>query len=101
MAHSLLAASGMAASTNSSAINLGEMINDLEASFRQNLSKLAEWSEQAREVLHDRPGTIVSSLAIAGFMAGALLRRPDNRFQSEGPLRMTPKHSPSIDPIII
>jgi hypothetical protein len=100
MAHGLLGELPMAP-YSSEQLNLGELINDLEANLRQNLSKLSEWREQAREILDERPGAIVSSLAIAGFMAGALLRRPDGRLQAQGPLRLTPKHSPSLDPLII
>jgi hypothetical protein len=89
------------APSSSERLNLGELINDLEANLRQSLSKFSEWREQAREILDERPGAIVSSLAIAGFLAGALLRHPDERLQAQGPLNLTPKHSPSLDPLII
>jgi hypothetical protein len=91
---------GATSSSSGSTINLGEMINDLEASFRQNMTKLTEWADQAREVIHEKPGAIVSSLAIAGFMTGALIRKPDP-IASTGPLKMAPKHHPALDPLII
>ncbi len=42
---------------------------------------LGEWGEQARTILEDRPGVIVASVSIAGFMSGLLLRQ--NNFKGE------------------
>ncbi len=100
MARSLLALVSMANTTQGNSINIGDMINDLEATFRQSMTKLGEWSEQAREVLHERPGTITSSLAIAGFLAGALLRNPE-KIQPAAPLKFAPRHNAALDPVII
>jgi hypothetical protein len=55
--------------------HFGDMINEIEDSVRESFSKLNSWADQARTVLDEKPGAIISSLAIAGFMAGALIRR--------------------------
>lgn len=51
------------------------MINEIEDSVRDSFTQLNSWADHARTLLDEKPGAIISSLAIAGFMAGALLRR--------------------------
>ncbi|MCM2279933.1 MAG: hypothetical protein NDJ89_17805 [Oligoflexia bacterium] len=55
--------------------NLEQIFGEAEQRFRKGLSSLADWSEQARGVIQDRPGTLTASLAIVGFMAGLVTRK--------------------------
>lgn len=73
MAYGLLFAPLM--ETSNRRPNLEEIFSDAEERFRSGLSTLSDWSEQARSVVQDRPGVLVASLAIAGFMTGLLFRR--------------------------
>ena len=51
------------------------MFTEAEQTLRKGLETLTEWSDQARDVLENRPGVILASLSIAGFMTGVLLRQ--------------------------
>jgi hypothetical protein len=77
--------------------HFGDMINEVEDSVRESLRKLNDWADQARTVLDEKPSTIVSSLAVAGFMAGALLRRGNYGLSN---LRQLGRGK-SVDPLLI
>ena len=56
-------------------MNLEQILGQAEETFRQSLDTLNNWSDQARDILQNRPGVVLASLSIAGFMTGLLLRR--------------------------
>ncbi|MDR3606542.1 MAG: hypothetical protein P4M08_04075 [Oligoflexia bacterium] len=58
-----------------------QVFGDAENALRRGLLALGEWGEQARTILEERPGVIVASVSIAGFMTGLLLRQ--NGFKRE------------------
>jgi hypothetical protein len=67
---------------SSTQTHFGDIINEIEDSVRDNLQRLNDWADQARDLLDEKPSTLISSLAIAGFMTGALLRKGDYRLSS-------------------
>jgi hypothetical protein len=52
-----------------------KLLGDAEATFRRGLETLTQWSDQARGILHTSPGSLLTALAVSGFMTGAMLRR--------------------------
>lgn len=70
-----------------------EILGEAEQSFRQGMQTLADWGDQARHILQNRPGVVLASVSIAGFMTGLLLRQG----------RITSKNSPklSADPMVM
>lgn len=58
-----------------SAPSLEEMLNEAEDSLLKTVQTLTHWSERARNILQDRPGVVLASVSVAGFMTGVLLRQ--------------------------
>jgi hypothetical protein len=52
-----------------------KMLGDAEQTFRRGLETLTQWSDQARGILHTNPGSLLTAVAVSGFMTGAMLRR--------------------------
>jgi hypothetical protein len=52
-----------------------QMLGEAENTLSQGLQTLHEWGNQARQILNDRPGAVLASVSIAGFMTGLLLRQ--------------------------
>jgi hypothetical protein len=52
-----------------------EIIGEAEQSFRQGMQTLSDWGDQARHIIKNRPGVVLASVSIAGFMTGLLLRQ--------------------------
>jgi uncharacterized membrane protein YraQ (UPF0718 family) len=70
--------------------DLDQMMADAQDTLQQGIQTLNEWGNQARQILKDRPGAVVASVAIAGFMTGALLRQKRLRTQASGKLTADP-----------
>lgn len=73
--------------------NLDQIMGDAENTLQQGLQTLNEWGNQARKILKDRPGAIIASVSIAGFMTGLLLRQKRLLTQSS--------NKPTADPMIM
>src|SRR5258708_35692291 len=56
-------------------LNLEQMFGEAEESLRKGLNTLTQWGDQARNVLENRPGVVLASISIAGFMTGLLLKK--------------------------
>lgn len=69
---------------NQKNIRLEDIFSEAEDRFRSGLSTLNDWSEQVRDVVQDRPGVLVGSLAVAGFLTGLVFRR-SNMEEEEQP----------------
>jgi hypothetical protein len=54
---------------------IGQILSDAEQTIRKSLTTLSEWSEQARNLFENRPGVVLASVSIAGFMTGLLIRQ--------------------------
>ncbi|MCM2324057.1 MAG: hypothetical protein NDJ90_12425, partial [Oligoflexia bacterium] len=80
--------------------NLEQIFGEAEERFRKGLNLLADWSEQARNVIQERPGVLTASIAIAGFMAGLITRKGGVEFAQRGKSRET---APEFfaDPIVV
>lgn len=73
-------------------LNLEEILGEVDEKFRRGMSRLTDWTEQTRGILQNRPGVVLASIAIAGFMTGLITRRG-------GMEKM--KKSFSADPLIV
>lgn len=73
--------------------NLDQMMGEAENTLQQGLQTLTEWGDQARKILKDRPGAVIASVSIAGFMTGLLLRQRKLLTQS--------KSKPAADPMVM
>jgi hypothetical protein len=58
-----------------------EIINQAEENLQNGLESLTSLSNQAREVFENNPGAILTSIAVAGFAAGVMLRRKNKSTQ--------------------
>jgi hypothetical protein len=68
-----------------------KLLGDAEATFKKGLETLTQWSDQARGILHTSPGSLLTALAVSGFMTGALLRRRSPAIQKLNiPLKADP-----------
>lgn len=54
---------------------LEQAFTEAESRFREGLDTLSKWTEQTSQVMKDRPGALVASIAIAGFVTGISLRQ--------------------------
>jgi hypothetical protein len=52
-----------------------EIITQAEENLQNGLNSLSSLSNQAREVFETNPGAILTSIAVAGFAAGVMMRR--------------------------
>jgi len=52
-----------------------EIITQAEENLQNGLDSLSSLSNQAREVFETNPGAILTSIAVAGFAAGVMMRR--------------------------
>jgi hypothetical protein len=73
--------------------NLDQMMGEAENTLQQGLQTLTEWGDQARKILKDRPGAVIASVSIAGFMTGLLLRQRKLLTQSN--------NKPAADPMVM
>jgi hypothetical protein len=73
---------------------LEQMFGDAEQALRKSMSTLGEWGEQARNIIQNRPGVVLASVSIAGFMTGLL-------FRQGGFGRASKKVNLSADPLIV
>lgn len=71
-------------SESSSRPSLERIFATAESNLRDGLSTLSAWSDQARDVLESRPGVVLASLSIAGFMAGLMARGGGSLFERAG-----------------
>ena len=55
--------------------NLQDFISDAEGQLRSGLDHLTAIQSQAHSVFRKNPGTLITAVAIAGFLAGALLKQ--------------------------
>lgn len=55
--------------------NVEQIFGDAETALRQSMETLGQWGDQARDVLQNRPGVVLASVSIAGFMTGVLMRQ--------------------------
>lgn len=69
---------------NPSKASLEQIFADAESNLRNGLSTLSAWSDQARDVLENRPGVVLASLSIAGFMTGMMVRGGRSLFERTG-----------------
>lgn len=74
--------------------NFEQVFTDAEDTFRRGLETLTQWSDQARNVIQNRPGVVLASLSIAGFMTGIMLRRGTMSLRGE-------RQSLPADPMIV
>lgn len=58
----------------SSTPGLEQMFTDAEENLRRGIETLGAWSDQARDVIQNRPGVVLASISIAGFMTGLMAR---------------------------
>ncbi len=54
---------------------LGQVFSDAEQALRKSFTTLGEWGDQARSIFENRPGVVLASVSIAGFMTGLLIRQ--------------------------
>jgi hypothetical protein len=52
-----------------------QIFGEAENALRKSMETLGQWGDQARDVLQNRPGVVLASISIAGFMTGVLLRQ--------------------------
>lgn len=52
-----------------------EIISQAEENLQNGLDSLSSLSNQAREVFETNPGAVLTSIAVAGFAAGVMMRR--------------------------
>src|SRR5271156_3635572 len=52
-----------------------EIITQAEENLQNGLDSLSSLSQQAREVFETNPGAVLTSIAVAGFAAGVMMRR--------------------------
>ena len=71
-----------------------EIINQDEENLQNGLESLSGLSNQAREVFENNPGAILTSIAVAGFAAGVMLRRKNKS------ARRTRSHF-AADPLVL
>jgi hypothetical protein len=64
-----------------------EIINQAEENLQNGLDSLSSLSNQAREVFETNPGAILTSIAVAGFAAGVMMRRRSARVKGRRPAR--------------
>ena len=74
-----------------------EIINQAEENLQNGLESLSGLSNQAREVFENNPGAILTSIAVAGFAAGVMLRRKSKAAQGS---RRTRSHF-AADPLVL
>lgn len=55
--------------------DIEKIVADAEDLFRKGMDTIGEWGDEARNLLENRPGVVLASISIAGFMTGYLLRR--------------------------
>jgi hypothetical protein len=68
-----------------------DMMGEAEENFRKGLITLSQWSEQTRDIFQKNPGTILTAVALAGFVSGVLLRRSKPALQRANiPLKADP-----------
>src|SRR5947209_362734 len=65
-------------------MNLEEMFSTAEENLRRGLDTLSVWGDQARDIIENRPGVVLASLSIAGFMTGLLVRGGRPMFEKAG-----------------
>ena len=53
---------------------MDQVLGQVEERFREGISTLSGWSDELRNTLN-RPDVVVSSLVVAGFLGGMMLRR--------------------------
>lgn len=65
--------------------NMGfdEFISDAERKLRSGVDALGRWSDEARDLIHRRPGVVTASLAVTGFFTGVLIRNLSKSPRSE------------------
>lgn len=89
--------------------NLDDMINEAEETLKKSMGSLAEWGEQARELLKEKPSVILAAAGVSGFVAGAILRHGlamrrsvrTGRMESSGILPELSRQNLPIDPMIL
>ena len=54
--------------------NVEEMFKEAEDTFRKGIATLNTWSEQALDIIENKPGIVLAAVGISGFITGALLR---------------------------
>ena len=54
--------------------NVEDMFKEAEETFRKGVGTLSNWSEQARDLVENKPGVILAAVGVSGFITGALLR---------------------------
>jgi|GEM_PF-2315788 len=51
-----------------------DLIGLADETFRRSLSAVNQWTEQLSDALENKPGAVLAGIAMAGFLAGAILR---------------------------
>jgi hypothetical protein len=74
-----------------------QMFGDAEQALRKSMGTLGEWGETARNIIQNRPGVVLASVSIAGFMTGLLFRQGGFSRSSKNAKRA----SLSADPLIV
>jgi hypothetical protein len=54
--------------------NVDDMLKEAEDTFRKGVGTLSSWSEQARELIDNKPSVILAAIGVSGFVMGSLLR---------------------------
>jgi hypothetical protein len=60
---------------NEPSASVEQIFGEAESALRKSMETLGQWGDQARDVLQNRPGVVLASISIAGFMTGVLLRQ--------------------------
>ncbi len=72
---------------------IDQIFGEAENTLKQGMQTLNEWGNQARRILKDKPGVVIASVSIAGFMTGLLLRQ--RRLFTQTPSK------PMADPMVM
>lgn len=59
--------------------HFGELMTEIEAGIREGLATISRWNDRVISLIEENPDSLISSIAVAGFVAGILLRRTDER----------------------
>lgn len=60
--------------SESTNMNVDQIMAEAEQRFRQGLDTFNEWSTQAKEVIQKQPALVLAGVAVLGFVTGLLLR---------------------------
>jgi hypothetical protein len=74
-----------------------EIITQAEENLQNGLDSLSSLSNQAREVFETNPGAILTSIAVAGFAAGVMMRRRSTRVKG----RRQARSQFAADPLVL